>query len=473
MFRKRIGSYYLGRTLGEGTYGKVKYGEHAETGDAVAIKILDKDRLVNNNMVAQIKKEILILKHLHHPNVVDLQEVLASKDKVYMVMELVPGGELFDKVVAEGPLSEAEARRVFQELLDGLEYCHKQGIYHRDLKPENVLLAADGTVKLSDFGLGYLPSESLHTDLLQTTCGTPNYVAPEVLIRRGYQGEPADIWSLGVCLYVIMAGYLPFDEASLPALFKVIARAQYTIPPWFSPEMTHVLKLILNPDPTRRATIAQLRRHPWVAQDYKPPPLFRQSMTAETADSDDVFGPLVEPQLLTQEEQTSTAQNHSAVTRSQKQMNAFELINAALDLSALFEAREDVVTRHTRFTSNATVPVILDRIEEAAQQLGARAQRRGPARTRLLMSSQRGPLTVNVEVLVVIPGLHMAEVLRVKGDSLDFYIFYNQLTQRLKGIITNNALQQPATPALGFSDHPRVVHSRSGELRAAMDAAQL
>jgi len=198
MFSKRVGDYLLGRTLGEGTYAKVKYGQHRRSGEAVAIKILDKSQLEADDMVEQIKTEITILKHLKHRNVVDLKEVMASEEKIYMVMELVPGGELFDKIVAEGCMNEAQARKVMHELMDALSYCHAQGIYHRDLKPENVLLAEDGSAKLSDFGLGALPN-SVNTEngKLMTTCGTPNYVAPEVLAKKGYEGAPADIWSLG------------------------------------------------------------------------------------------------------------------------------------------------------------------------------------------------------------------------------------------------------------------------------------
>ncbi|KAL3135668.1 hypothetical protein ABBQ38_006143 [Trebouxia sp. C0009 RCD-2024] len=438
-FKKRIGNYLVGRTIGEGTYAKVKYGKHCETGEHVAIKILDKESLVSSGMATKIKQEIRILKQLRHPNVVELKEVLASRQHIFMVMELVPGGELFDKIVAEGPMSEAAGRRVLQQLLDGLDHCHQQGIYHRDLKPENVLLASNGDVKLSDFGLGYLRTTSLHSDVLQTTCGTPNYVAPEVLMRSGYQGAPADVWSLGVLLYVIMAGNLPFDEPNLPVLFKKIARAEYSIPAWFTPEMTSLLKAMLNPSVKKRATIAEIRQHKWVARDYEPCMSLQRISSTEV--SEHIFEEAnVQPQYISQEQQRA----QSTDLDNSRQMNAFELINVALDISAIFEAREDVVTRHTRFTSKASVPVLMEAIRSAASTLAATSQQRGPTKLRLSANGGKvNEVRVGVEIMQVVPGLSMVQVDKGRGSSAEFYKFYAELTQQLQGLISQNALTLP------------------------------
>ncbi|KAL4536083.1 hypothetical protein Ndes2437B_g05516 [Nannochloris sp. 'desiccata'] len=233
---KRVGKFYVGRTIGEGTYAKVKYAQHMDTGEAVAMKILDKEHLVRTGMVEQIKREITILKKIHHPYIVNLQEVMSSKDKIFMVMELVTGGDLFDKIAVEGPMKEPAAKTIFIQLLSALHYCHSQGIFHRDLKPENVLLSSEGDVKLSDFGLGAIRQEDTinSAGLLNTICGTPNYAAPEVLARKGYDGATADIWSLGVVLYVVLAGCLPFDEDDLVEMFQRISQADYETPPWLS-----------------------------------------------------------------------------------------------------------------------------------------------------------------------------------------------------------------------------------------------
>ncbi|KAI7739608.1 hypothetical protein M8C21_022633, partial [Ambrosia artemisiifolia] len=168
----------------------------------------------------EIKQEISTMKLIRHPNVIRMFEVMASKTKIYMVLEFVTGGELFDKIAAEGRLKEDEARKYFQQLINAVDYCHSRGVFHRDLKPENLLLDASGCLKVSDFGLSALPQQVREDGLLHTTCGTPNYVAPEVINNKGYDGAKADLWSCGVILFVLIAGYLPFEESNHMALCK-------------------------------------------------------------------------------------------------------------------------------------------------------------------------------------------------------------------------------------------------------------
>uniref|UniRef100_A0A0E0E3Q2 non-specific serine/threonine protein kinase n=1 Tax=Oryza meridionalis TaxID=40149 RepID=A0A0E0E3Q2_9ORYZ len=175
--KKRVGRYEVGRTIGQGTFAKVKFAVDADTGAAVAMKVLDKDTILNHRMLHQIKREISIMKIVRHPNIVRLNEVLAGKTKIYIILELITGGELFDKIARQGKLRENEARKYFQQLIDAIDYCHSKGVYHRDLKPENLLLDSHGNLKVSDFGLSTLAQKGV--GLLHTTCGTPNYVAPE------------------------------------------------------------------------------------------------------------------------------------------------------------------------------------------------------------------------------------------------------------------------------------------------------
>jgi serine/threonine protein kinase len=176
-------------------------------------------------------------------------EVIASKTKIYIVLEYVTGGELFDKIVHQGRLNEDDSRKYFQQLIEAVDYCHSRGVYHRDLKPENLLLDSNGNLKISDFGLSALPQQVREDGLLHTACGTPNYVAPEVINDKGYHGASADIWSCGVILFVLMAGYLPFDESNLMTLFKKIHRAEFTCPSWFSPGARKLILKILDPNP--------------------------------------------------------------------------------------------------------------------------------------------------------------------------------------------------------------------------------
>lgn len=269
---KKVGKYELGRTLGEGTFGKVKYAVNTETNEAVAIKVLDKEKIQKQNMGNQIKKEISIMKMVKHEYIVGMIEVLASKTKIFIVLELIVGGELFDKIVTVGKLSEEQAFFYFEQLVEGVEYCHKLGVCHRDLKPENLLLDEHGNLKISDFGLSSLyvgdaeMDGASRTELLHTTCGTPNYVAPEVIADQGYDGKKADVWSIGVILYVLLAGFLPFDEGTIMALFSKIQKADFTYPKWFSPEVRALLDQVLVADPKVRISLTQLKDHPWMVQ---------------------------------------------------------------------------------------------------------------------------------------------------------------------------------------------------------------
>lgn len=157
--RRKIGKYEVGRTIGEGTFAKVKFAKHTETGESVAIKVMAKTTILKHRMVEQIKREISIMKIVRHPNIVRLHEVLASQTKIYIILEFVMGGELYDKIVQQVKLSENESRRYFQQLIDAVAHCHKKGVYHRDLKPENLLLDAFGNLKVSDFGLSALTKQ--------------------------------------------------------------------------------------------------------------------------------------------------------------------------------------------------------------------------------------------------------------------------------------------------------------------------
>ncbi|CAI5726996.1 unnamed protein product [Peronospora destructor] len=267
---KKVGKYEIGKTLGEGTFGKVKYAVNTETDERVAIKVLDKEKIQKQNMGAQIKKEISIMKMVRHKHVVVLKEVLASRTKIFIVLELITGGELFDKIVSEGRFSEETARFYFRQLVDGVQYCHENGVCHRDLKPENLLLDENGDLKISDFGLSALYEgggpdgpESSRASLLHTTCGTPNYVAPEVLADKGYDGRAADVWSMGVILYVLLAGFLPFDEPTMSALFRKIQKAEFSYPSWFTPRVKALLNNILVPDPETRITIKDILQDEW------------------------------------------------------------------------------------------------------------------------------------------------------------------------------------------------------------------
>jgi serine/threonine protein kinase len=269
---KKVGVYEIGKTLGEGTFGKVKAAFHTEEEKHYAIKVLDKEKIQKQNMGEQVKKEISIMKLVRHDNIVYLKEVLASRTKIFIVLELVTGGELFDRIVEKGRFEEPEARDYYRQLISAVHFCHEQGVCHRDLKPENLLIDDAGCLKISDFGLsnfyeGVAGGETSRAALLHTTCGTPNYVAPEVLEDKGYDGKMADAWSCGVILYVLLAGFLPFDEPTMSALFRKIQKAEFAYPSWFSEDVRVFLDKVLVPSPTERLTLADALAHPWVRLD--------------------------------------------------------------------------------------------------------------------------------------------------------------------------------------------------------------
>ncbi|EFC47690.1 serine/threonine protein kinase [Naegleria gruberi] len=261
---KRVGKYELFEKLGEGNFSKVKRAIDTETQIQYAIKIVDISSVAKEGMEKQVRNEISVLKQIKHPNVVQLKEVLKSANNIYIVMELITGGELFDKIVAARKFTEDVARRYFQQLIDGIAYCHANRIAHRDLKPENLLLDSHDNLKITDFGLSGMMKQGV---MLETICGTPHYVAPEVLTGN-YDGFKADIWSCGIILFVMLSGCHPFDGETVNDLFKRIENLEFKYPSHFSKEVRALLDKIIVVDPNNRATIADIRYDPWFKINY-------------------------------------------------------------------------------------------------------------------------------------------------------------------------------------------------------------
>ncbi|KAI8972483.1 kinase-like domain-containing protein [Pilobolus umbonatus] len=230
--RKDVGDYWLGKTLGKGSSGRVKMGIHKVTGEKVAIKIISKSHLASNASVEKaVKREIAVMKLISHPNIMTLIDVIDLSDSpnLYLVLEYVQGGELFEYLVSQGRLSEIEARKYFQQIIMGLDYCHRHLICHRDLKPENLLLDRDKNIKIADFGMASLqPTGSL----LETSCGSPHYASPEIVNGIPYDGSASDIWSCGIILYALLSGHLPFDDDNIRQLLNKMKQVQTH--PWFT-----------------------------------------------------------------------------------------------------------------------------------------------------------------------------------------------------------------------------------------------
>lgn len=255
----KIGKYQIIRTLGEGSFGKVKLAYHLTTGQKVALKIINRKTLAKSDMQGRIEREISYLRLLRHPHIIKLYDVIKSKDEIIMVIEFA-GKELFDYIVQKGRMPEDEGRRFFQQIISAVEYCHRHKIVHRDLKPENLLLDDSLNVKIADFGLSNFMSDG---NFLKTSCGSPNYAAPEVISGKLYAGPEVDVWSCGVILYVMLCGRLPFDDEFIPALFKKISNGVYTIPNYLSPGAKNLLTRMLVVNPLNRITIHEIMQDEW------------------------------------------------------------------------------------------------------------------------------------------------------------------------------------------------------------------
>ncbi|XP_033607919.1 5'-AMP-activated protein kinase catalytic subunit alpha-2 isoform X2 [Cryptotermes secundus] len=279
----KIGHYTLGQTLGVGTFGKVKIGEHQLTKHKVAVKILNRQKIKSLDVVGKIRREIQNLKLFRHPHIIKLYQVISTPTDIFMIMEYVSGGELFDYIVKHGKLKEYEARRFFQQIISGVDYCHRHMIVHRDLKPENLLLDHNLHVKIADFGLSNMMMDG---EFLRTSCGSPNYAAPEVISGKLYAGPEVDIWSCGVILYALLCGTLPFDDEHVPTLFRKIKSGVFPIPEYLNKTVVSMLCHMLQIDPMKRATIEDIKKHEWFQRDLPaylfPSPVEQDSSVIDT-----------------------------------------------------------------------------------------------------------------------------------------------------------------------------------------------
>jgi len=255
----------------------VKVAEHILTGHRVAIKILNRRKIQAMDMEEKVRREIKILRLFMHPHIIRLYEVIETSTDIYVVMEYVKGGELFDHIVEKGRLPEDDARRFFQQIISGVEYCHRNMVVHRDLKPENLLLDSSMAVKIADFGLSNVMRDG---HFLKTSCGSPNYAAPEVISGKLYAGPEVDVWSCGVILYALLCGSLPFDDENIPNLFKKIKGGIYNLPSHLSPGARDLIPRMLLVDPLKRITIPEVRQHPWFTVNL---PRYLAVMQADTA----------------------------------------------------------------------------------------------------------------------------------------------------------------------------------------------
>ncbi|OAQ30992.1 Pkinase-domain-containing protein, partial [Linnemannia elongata AG-77] len=256
-----VGPYLLGKTLGKGSSGCVKLARHRRTNEQVAIKIISKASLANRAAVNRgIEREIAIMKLINHPHVIRLYDVYETEKELFLIMEYVSGGELFEYLVNKGRLDEPEALRFFQQIIVGLAFCHKRKICHRDLKPENLLLDHRRNVKIADFGMASLQKSGR---LLETSCGSPHYASPEVVTGMKYDGSSSDIWSCGIILYALLTGHLPFDDENIRQLLSKVKAGKFYMPTDISASARDLISRMLTVNPRRRITMQGVMMHPW------------------------------------------------------------------------------------------------------------------------------------------------------------------------------------------------------------------
>ncbi|KAK3161998.1 hypothetical protein QOZ80_1BG0084020 [Eleusine coracana subsp. coracana] len=455
------GRYRLGRLLGRGNFAKVYKAHRTSTGEAVAIKVFDKEAARRSGTAGLVTREAGAMRRARHPHVVRLHEVMATRSRVYFAMEYAGGGELLERLarVAARGLPEPVARRYFRQLVAAVGFCHGRGVFHRDLKPENLLLDARGDLKVSDFGLSAAVDldggARLRGDaLLHTACGTPAYVAPEVLLKCGYDGAKADIWSCGVILFVLLAGYLPFNDTNLVCLYRKIMDGSYRCPHWFSVEARKLLARLLDPNPNTRITIAEIKAHPWFQKgassssccpltdeplvlltntETGAPLLGKEACKAHhhrrDDDDDDEEDETRQRKRSKVAAESSSPRTSNAVTP--RSMNAFDIIarSSGLDLSTMFDAEHDRSDEARFSITGETASAIVSRMEEIAEARGFSVTVKETGRVvmelegRQCQDARGGALAVEAEIFEVAPSVHVVELRNAGGDSVGFREF--------------------------------------------------
>jgi len=449
---KKIDKYILGDTIGKGTFSKVKYAVDTTTNQEYAIKIIDRQMIVREGMESQLKREIAIMNILKHKHVIQLKEVLQSQHNIYIVLELVTGGELFDKIVKAKRFPEQVARRYFQQLISAMDYCHSNGIAHRDLKPENLLLDAQDNVKISDFGLSNFSNHD-QSYLMTTTCGTPNYVAPEVLSEKGYVGFKADVWSAGIILFVMLCGYLPFEDENIKQLFQKIEKGQYRLPSFLSDGAKHLISRMLVVNPEQRVTIKDIINDPWFAEGYQKEDGSNLLVNLGTKEEEekatkDAIGSTTETTANVQDNfkigSFSKKKKSWRDTDLQHGLNAFELISMlyeetnvlqgllVTDCSSYYQKARIIPNRETSLFCKGVVDVVIKTFISLLEDLKANPNvKDGLIRCNYVLPNQ--VISFSVRVTPIKGGICFVEIRKIKGPMLEFAKIFRVLLQKIEG----------------------------------------
>ncbi|KAH7564650.1 hypothetical protein JRO89_XS09G0001900 [Xanthoceras sorbifolium] len=421
-----FGKYEMGRILGQGAFAKVYYGNNLATQESVAIKVIKIDQVKKQGLTEQIKREISVMRLVRHPNIVEFKEVMATKTKIFFVMEYVRGGELFAKIT-KGRLKEELARNYFQQLISAVDFCHSRGVYHRDLKLENLLLDENENLKVADFGLSSLPDQVGNDGLLHTQCGTPAYVAPDVLSRKGYDGAMSDIWSCGVVLFVLLSGYLPFQHENMMKMYSKIFKAEFKFPPWISIDAKKLISRVLVADPEKRITVSGIKKNSW----------FRKGFGRAIPFSS---GEKLSREIINISEKVDHERNGEVelVRLNPPFYNAFEFISSmssGFDLSSLFESKQK---SGSTFTSKCSASHIMEKLETIAKKLNlgvSSSAKEFKVRIERKVEGRKGKPAVTAEVYEVAPEVTVVELSKSTGDTLEYQKLCEDVRPALKDIV--------------------------------------
>ncbi|XP_057538688.1 CBL-interacting protein kinase 2-like [Amaranthus tricolor] len=411
--------YEIERLLGQGKYAKVYYARDIETSQIVAIKVINKEKVLSNRFKDPIMREISVMRMLKHPNIIELYGVMANKTKIYFVMEYAEGGELYTKAITRRVgLNENVIRKYFRQLISAVEFCHSRGVYHRDLKFENLLLDENDNLKVSDFGLSALDNSKRQDGLLHTICGTYPYIAPEVMSTKGYDGAKADIWSCGVVLFGLLAGYLPFEDSSVNEMYRKIGNAKYNYPSSISRNVRHLLEEMLNPNPDKRITIAQIKEHIWYTKRPSPKPV--ESYGDPGASTSSAVNEEIRPDDI-----------------KLPGLNAFDItLSSSLDLSGLFVDSD--FKKETRFFSRISASIIIAKLTETAKTLKFKIRRmeKGLFKLEGATKGRKGTLTIDAQIFEVAPEFHLVEMSKADGNTLEYHkLLTEDVRPALKDIV--------------------------------------
>lgn len=441
---KKVGKYELGKTLGSGSFSKVKLGVD-DQGKQYAVKMIEKEQLVREQMEEQLKREISVMKLLNHPHIVRLYDVLQTQNHIYLALELVTGGELFDRLLQAKFFNEDTARRYFQQMIIALHFCHKHGVAHRDLKPENILLDDKDNIKITDFGLANLQRPGM---LMRTVCGTPNYVAPEVLKETGYNGLQADVWSCGVMLFVMLSGCLPFDDPVLEELFKKVQRGEFQMSSKISPGARDLISQMMVVDCNKRMTLEGVIKHPWFQKNFDRgvfDSLSRASgQQVQVASVDKHAGAAKQVEGVGEPESPANAAGDSDT-----RVGAFELISQlTLSTMSSLATTTPTVKISTRFILSLSPGEAMKKLCAVMESLGVSAKPKNELDLRAFQTCPKGLLNVVINIVPTLcEDLTIIEVRRGRGDTFDFHAMYHKLTKALEEVMVSQPAQAAAEGA--------------------------